>query len=264
MSELKLALQALNVHLTQKQFIAFCKDIDNDGDGNLVLNEFLLAVRMRIKAASLSEGSDDPLVMATNSAWKKVLAFVEVDRKAWKTKIEKSFNLICPNGEEAGLIQLQVILSYAGIDLTVYEMRGYLEDIDDDGSGRVSLGELKTAITQRHKIFLENIDVRDELSGSDGSNGPGASLLAWNKIIALVTNRQRGNFEGSFKDTITRVFNQVDADGSGTIEHEESLNLVTHKILSRDSEGDIQKTSRLFNDDVTGKISLKNLNRVKT
>merc|ERR1712072_1051884 len=50
--------------------------------------------------------------------------------------------------------------------------------------------------------------------------------------------------------------------GSGTIEYEECLNMMTHKILNRDPKDEILKAFRLFDDDETGKSSFKNLKRV--
>ena len=54
----------------------------------------------------------------------------------------------------------------------------------------------------------------------------------------------------------------VDDDGSGTIEYEEFLPLMPHKILNRDSKDEILKAFRFVDDDETGKISFKNLKRV--
>merc|ERR1712178_616500 len=54
----------------------------------------------------------------------------------------------------------------------------------------------------------------------------------------------------------------VDDDGPGTIEYEEFLKMMTHKILNRDPKDEILKAFRLFDDDGTGKISFKNLKRV--
>jgi len=64
---------------------------------------------------------------------------------------------------------------------------------------------------------------------------------------------------GTFRDKFVVV---VDDDGSGTIEYEEFLKMMTHKILNRDPKDEILKAFRLFDDDETGKISFKNLKRV--
>merc|ERR1719240_1901814 len=58
------------------------------------------------------------------------------------------------------------------------------------------------------------------------------------------------------------MISDVDDDGSGTIEYEEFLKMMTHKILNRDPKDEILKAFRLFDDDETGKISFKYLKRV--
>merc|ERR1712159_439057 len=64
------------------------------------------------------------------------------------------------------------------------------------------------------------------------------------------------------KEEIQKMISDVDDDGSGTIEYEEFLKMMTHKILNRDPKDEILKAFRLFDDDETGKISFKNLKRV--
>ena len=103
------------------------------------------------------------------------------------------------------------------------------------------------------------------------AHSPAARPSQWSLLLPFL---ECGSTEAGGTDTIIGIVEQVkeiqkmisdvNDDGSGMIEHEESLKIVTHKILNRDSEGEIQKTFRLFNDDVTGKISVKNLNRVNT
>merc|ERR1712157_424929 len=64
------------------------------------------------------------------------------------------------------------------------------------------------------------------------------------------------------KEEIQKMISDVDDDGSGTIEYEEFLKMMTHKILNRDPKDEIHGAFRLFDDDETGKISFKNLKRV--
>jgi len=64
------------------------------------------------------------------------------------------------------------------------------------------------------------------------------------------------------KEEIQKMINDVDDDGSGTIGFEEFLKMMTHKILNRDPKDEILKAFRLFDDDETGAITLKNLQRV--
>merc|ERR1712091_623217 len=64
------------------------------------------------------------------------------------------------------------------------------------------------------------------------------------------------------KQEIKEAFDLSDADGSGTIEFNEFLQMMSQKILNRDPKDEILKAFLLFDDDETGKISFKNLKRV--
>merc|ERR1712118_603043 len=64
------------------------------------------------------------------------------------------------------------------------------------------------------------------------------------------------------KEEIQKMIQDVDDDGSGTIEFPEFMTMMSQKILNRDPKDEILTAFRLFDDDETGKISLKNLKRV--
>ena len=55
---------------------------------------------------------------------------------------------------------------------------------------------------------------------------------------------------------------EVDRDGSGTVDFEEFLSMMTIKMGQRDSREEMIKAFRLFDDDETGSITFKNLKRV--
>lgn len=64
------------------------------------------------------------------------------------------------------------------------------------------------------------------------------------------------------KEEIKKMIADVDREGRGVIEFQDFLNLMTVKMAERDPREEILKAFRLFDDDNTGKISLKNLKRV--
>merc|ERR1711998_31801 len=59
-----------------------------------------------------------------------------------------------------------------------------------------------------------------------------------------------------------RMSSDIDNDGNGSIEFQEFLEMMTGKMGEKDTREDIEKVFKLFDDDNTGKISLRNLRRV--
>lgn len=62
--------------------------------------------------------------------------------------------------------------------------------------------------------------------------------------------------------TIYQMIGDIDKDGSGSIDFDEFLDMMTAKMSDKDSKEDIGKVFNLFDDDKTGKISIRNLKRV--
>merc|ERR1711976_653243 len=61
---------------------------------------------------------------------------------------------------------------------------------------------------------------------------------------------------------IKKMISDIDKDGSGTIDFNEFLEMMTAKMSEKDSREEMLKAFRLFDDDETGKISFRNLKRV--
>merc|ERR1719281_1459784 len=62
--------------------------------------------------------------------------------------------------------------------------------------------------------------------------------------------------------TIYQMILDMDADGSGDIEFDEFLNLMTAKMSDRDTREDIRKVFRLFDEENAGVVTIRNLRRV--
>ena len=64
------------------------------------------------------------------------------------------------------------------------------------------------------------------------------------------------------KEEIKKMIADIDKDGSGTIDFEEFLQMMTAKMGDNDTRAEIDKVFKLYDTDETGKISFKNLKRV--
>ena len=61
---------------------------------------------------------------------------------------------------------------------------------------------------------------------------------------------------------IFKMIADMDEDGSGEIEFEEFLDMMTARMSDKDTREDVSKVFRLFDDDNSGSITLRNLRRV--
>ena len=61
---------------------------------------------------------------------------------------------------------------------------------------------------------------------------------------------------------VSQMVNDLDADGSGSIDFEEFLNMLTAKVAKKETRADVEKVFRLFDEKKTGKIGLRNLREV--
>uniref|UniRef100_A0A3B3ZZ42 EF-hand domain-containing protein n=1 Tax=Periophthalmus magnuspinnatus TaxID=409849 RepID=A0A3B3ZZ42_9GOBI len=64
------------------------------------------------------------------------------------------------------------------------------------------------------------------------------------------------------KEEIKKMIADIDKEGSGMIDFDDFLSMMSVKMSEKDSKEEILKAFRLFDDDCTGKISFKNLKRV--
>ncbi|KAG5834426.1 centrin-3 [Anguilla rostrata] len=64
------------------------------------------------------------------------------------------------------------------------------------------------------------------------------------------------------KADVLKILKDYDREGTGKITFEDFTEVVTDRILDRDPREEILKAFKLFDDDESGKISLRNLRRV--
>jgi centrin-3 len=64
------------------------------------------------------------------------------------------------------------------------------------------------------------------------------------------------------KQEVLGLMREYDREGAGAIEYIDFLDIMTHKIQERDPVEEILKAFKLFDEDNSGRISLRNLRRV--
>merc|ERR1712162_4091 len=110
-------------------------------------------------------------------------------------------------------------------------------------------GELKM-LTDEQKAELKEAF---ELFDTDGSGAVDASELH--------TAMKALGFEPK-KEEIAKMVREMDKDGDATVDFEEFCIMLAEKMNQKDGKEELLKGFKLFDDDNTGKISMKNFKRV--
>ena len=113
-----------------------------------------------------------------------------------------------------------------------------------------------TSSTSRPGINEEEIEELREAFNLFDTNGDGT--IDPKELKAAM---QSLGFEAK-NHTVYQMISDIDKNGTGDIDFEEFLDLMTVKLGDSDSPEDVQKVFDLFDDDKTGFISIHNLKRV--
>ncbi|XP_071724660.1 calmodulin-7-like isoform X2 [Rutidosis leptorrhynchoides] len=101
-------------------------------------------------------------------------------------------------------------------------------------------------------------------------DGDGIFLTAFRSVIVgCITTKELGTVMRSLGQNPTEaelqdMINEVDADGNGTIDFPEFLNLMARKMKDTDSEEELKEAFRVFDKDQNGFISAAELRHVMT
>lgn len=100
---------------------------------------------------------------------------------------------------------------------------------------------------------IQEIKEAFDLFDTDGSNSIDPKELR--------AAMQSLGFEAK-NQTIFQMISDLDKNKSGNIDFDEFLDMMTARMSDRDTREDINKVFRLFDDDCTGSITIRNLRRV--
>ncbi|CAL4976926.1 unnamed protein product [Urochloa decumbens] len=98
---------------------------------------------------------------------------------------------------------------------------------------------------------------------------PGTGINYRQPIHCCITTKELGTVMRSLGQNPTEaelqdMINEVDADGNGTIDFPEFLNLMARKMKDTDSEEELKEAFRVFDKDQNGFISAAELRHVMT
>jgi Ca2+-binding EF-hand superfamily protein len=200
-------------------------------------------------------------------------------------ELREAFDLFDTDG--SGMIdtkELQVALRALGFDSKKEKVRKMIADIDLDGSGeRALLAAGRAAMVYKGPPSVITAPegghswrrMRPPAPSAADSAADGTSLPCWTRGHAI--HAQAAPHAVLFPTPsmglcaptappplVSRHHSQpLRPRCSGTIDFEEFVEMMTGKMGDRDSPEEIRRVFKLFDDDETGKISFRNLKRVR-
>ncbi|CDW86069.1 UNKNOWN [Stylonychia lemnae] len=125
--------------------------------------------------------------------------------------------------------------------------------VDANGKRRKKIKKLVKKEKELSEEQLEEIKSAFELFDKDGSGNIDIhELRDAMKALGVYLNKEK----------VKAVMKDMDADGSGTVEFDEFKQLMKVKIKERNSEEELRRSFRIYDEDDTGKISFADLKRV--
>eukprot|EP00968_Pinguiococcus_pyrenoidosus_P024432 scaffold4678_cov242-Pinguiococcus_pyrenoidosus.AAC.6 len=120
------------------------------------------------------------------------------------------------------------------------ELREAFELFDSDKTGTIDLHELKVLVRHLASAVL-----------------PGCFFLT-----ASFDAQMRALGFDIRKQDVLKLVHEVDPHNDGSVTYDQFMEIMTDKYAERDPEEEMRKAFRLFDDDQTGKISIKNMRRI--
>ncbi|GJS88761.1 calmodulin-2/4 isoform X1 [Tanacetum coccineum] len=134
-------------------------------------------------------------------------------------------------------------------DDQISEFKEAFSLFDKDGDGNINDLPLNTSV---------HILINDEKSRCEYCHGTGC--ITTKELGTVMRSLGQNPTEAELQDMI----NEVDADGNGTIDFPEFLNLMARKMKDTDSEEELKEAFRVFDKDQNGFISAAELRHVMT
>ncbi|XP_020583351.1 calmodulin-2/4-like isoform X1 [Phalaenopsis equestris] len=174
------------------------------------------------------------------------------------SEFKEAFSLFDKDGD--GCIttkELGTVMRSLGQNPTEAELQDMINEVDADGNGTIDFPEFLNLMARK----MKDTDSEEELKE--------AFRVFYKKGSGCITTKELGTVMRSLGQNPTEaelqdMINEVDADGNGTIDFPEFLNLMARKMKDTDSEEELKEAFRVFDKDQNGFISAAELRHVMT
>ncbi|CAI5467082.1 unnamed protein product [Closterium sp. Yama58-4] len=223
---------------------------DKDGDGSITTKE--LGTVMRSLGQNPTEAELQDMINEVDADGNGTIDFPEflnlMARKMKDTdseeELKEAFKVF--DKDQNGFIsaqELRHVMTNLGEKLTDEEVDEMIREADVDGDGQLSEDQIAE--------FKEAFSLFDK--DGDGS-------ITTKELGTVMRSLGQNPTEAELQDMI----NEVDADGNGTIDFPEFLNLMARKMKDTDSEEELKEAFKVFDKDQNGFISAQELRHVMT
>ncbi|XP_028058570.1 putative calmodulin-3 [Camellia sinensis] len=190
------------------------------------------------------------------------------------SEFKEAFSLFDKDGD--GCIttkELGTVMRSLGQNPTEAELQDMINEVDADGNGTIDFPEFLNLMARKMKDTDSEEELKetmaDQLTDDQISEFKEAFSLFDKDGDGCITTKELGTVMRSLGQNPTEaelqdMINEVDADGNGTIDFPEFLNLMARKMKDTDSEEELKEAFRVFDKDQNGFISAAELRHVMT
>ncbi|GAY33419.1 hypothetical protein CUMW_007130 [Citrus unshiu] len=235
--ELGTVMRSLGQNPTEAELQDMINEVDADGNGTIDFPEFLNLMARKMKDTDSEE------------------------------ELKEAFRVF--DKDQNGFIsaaELRHVMTNLGEKLTDEEVDEMIREADVDGDGQINYEEFVKVMMANHE---EAMKMADQLTDDQISEFKEAFSLFDKDGDGCITTKELGTVMRSLGQNPTEaelqdMINEVDADGNGTIDFPEFLNLMARKMKDTDSEEELKEAFRVFDKDQNGFISAAELRHVMT
>ncbi|XP_074567121.1 calmodulin-like [Curcuma longa] len=186
-------------------------------------------------------------------------------------EFKEAFSLFDKDGD--GCIttkELGTVMRSLGQNPTEAELQDMINEVDADGNGAIDFPEFLNLMARKMKDTIDRqAGMAEQLTDDQIAEFKEAFSLFDKDGDGCITTKELGTVMRSLGQNPTEaelqdMINEVDADGNGTIDFPEFLNLMARKMKDTDSEEELKEAFRVFDKDQNGFISAAELRHVMT
>ncbi|KAJ8309337.1 hypothetical protein KUTeg_014211 [Tegillarca granosa] len=220
--ELGTVMRSLGQNPTEKDLEEMIKEVDQDGNGEIDFEEFLL---LMVKTMSKADDDDE---------LKRAFKIFDVD-----------------NSGTISASDLRLIMECLGEKLTDEEVKTMIEIADDDRDGEVSLNEAFLLFDKNKDGTIDREELRDVLMalGMDTT-----TTEVQDFINDIDVNEKKGMRELDAQEELMAAFKVFDTDGNGYINVDEFKYAMTN-LGEKFSDADIEDMINKFDIDKDGRLN---------